>query len=166
MEIKKRIVTKIGNVFCVEIKNEFKCYFQYVANDWEQLNSSVIRVFKKRYPIESTPAIDEISQDEISFYVHTVLRVGIAHGAWYKVGTSKEVGDTKNIMFRSYEDVNYAGTGKTKSYKWRVWKINEEWQFVGEMNDTYREYDLGWIFPYTNVITKIETGKFRFRLLD
>ena len=106
MEIKKRIVTKIGNVFCVEIKNEFKCYFQYVANDWEQLNSSVIRVFKKRYPIESTPAIDEIIQDEISFYVHTVLRAGIANGAWYKVGTSKEVGDTKNIMFRSYEDVN------------------------------------------------------------
>ena len=29
MEKKKRIVTKIGNVFCVEIENQYKCYFQY-----------------------------------------------------------------------------------------------------------------------------------------
>ena len=41
----KRIVTKIGYVFCVEIDNKYKCFFQYVANDMTQLNSSVIRVF-------------------------------------------------------------------------------------------------------------------------
>ena len=26
----KRIVTKIGDVFCVEIGNEYKCFFQYI----------------------------------------------------------------------------------------------------------------------------------------
>ena len=30
---KKRVVTKIGNIFCVEIDNKQKSYFQYVAND-------------------------------------------------------------------------------------------------------------------------------------
>jgi hypothetical protein len=29
----KRIVTKIGDVFCVEVDNDYKCFFQYVAND-------------------------------------------------------------------------------------------------------------------------------------
>lgn len=42
----KRIVTKIGDVFCAEIDNRIKRYFQYIVNDMEQLNSSVIRVLK------------------------------------------------------------------------------------------------------------------------
>ena len=43
----KRIITKIGDIFCVEVDNDYKCYFQYVANDMTVLNSSVIRVFAK-----------------------------------------------------------------------------------------------------------------------
>ena len=26
----KRIITKIGDIFCVEVDNDYKCYFQYV----------------------------------------------------------------------------------------------------------------------------------------
>lgn len=164
---KKRVVIKIGNIFCVEIKNDYKCYFQYVANDWTQLNSTVIRVFKKHYPMEANPTMEEIVHDEISFYVHAILRIGIATGAWYKVGTSKELGDTTNIMFRIFTDVNYYGTGKTKSYNWYVWRIGDEKRlFVGEMNDSYRKYDLGWVFPYMEIVAKIETGKFLSILLD
>ena len=48
----KRIITKIGDIFCVEVDNDYKCYFQYVANDMTVLNSSVIRVFAKHYPID------------------------------------------------------------------------------------------------------------------
>ena len=73
-ERRKRIVTKIGDVFCAEIDGEFKAYFQYVANDLTQLNSSVIRVFKKRYPMDYVPVIEEIVKDEVLFYAHTVLR--------------------------------------------------------------------------------------------
>lgn len=43
----KRIVTRIGNVFCAEIEGKFKCFFQYIAKDMTQLNSSVIRVLEK-----------------------------------------------------------------------------------------------------------------------
>lgn len=63
----KRIVTRIGNVFCVDIDNEFKSYFQYVISDLSYLNSSVIRVFKTRYPIDSKPKIDQIVRDEVAF---------------------------------------------------------------------------------------------------
>jgi len=163
---KKRVVTKIGNIFCVEIDNKQKSYFQYIANDLTELNSSVIRVFKKRYPIDSNPSMEEIVSDEVDFYVHTVLSVGVKRGGWYKVGTSKNIGDTENIYFRFYSDVNYAGTGQTKAYYWSVWKINEPSQFIGEMKEQYQDYNIGPVFPYFIVVDKIKTGKFSFNLLD
>ena len=88
----KRIVTRIGDIFCAEIDCEYKCYFQYIEKDLSQLNSSVIRVFKRRYPIEYSPIIEEIVIDDILFYAHTVLRAGIDYNAWYKAGKSKELG--------------------------------------------------------------------------
>ena len=92
IKMAKRIVTKIGDVFCVEIDNQCKRYFQYIVNDMEQLNSSVIRVFKLHYPIDYKPIIDDIVKDEVEFYAHTVLRAGIVNNAWYKVGKSKDLG--------------------------------------------------------------------------
>ena len=43
----KRIITRVGDVFCAEIDGEYKSYFQYIEKDIEQLNSSVIMVFKQ-----------------------------------------------------------------------------------------------------------------------
>ena len=102
----KRIVTKIGNVFCAEIDNEFKCYFQYISNDLYNLNSSVIRVFKKRYPMDSNPTIDQIINDEVAFYAHTILRFGIQFNAWYKIGKSTEIGEKelKKVYFCQTQD--------------------------------------------------------------
>lgn len=57
----KRIVTKMGDIFCVEIDNGYKRFFQYIINDIEALNSSVIRVFKTHYPLTFTH-IPSISQ--------------------------------------------------------------------------------------------------------
>ena len=28
--MKKRIITKIGDIFCVEFDGKFKCFFQYI----------------------------------------------------------------------------------------------------------------------------------------
>ena len=78
----KRIVTKMGDIFCVEIDNGYKRFFQYIINDIEALNSSVIRVFKTHYPMDYRPIIEEIVMDEVEFYAHTVLRAGIVYGAW------------------------------------------------------------------------------------
>ena len=51
MIMAKRIVTKIGDVFCSEIDGQCKRFFQYFAIDSTMLNSSVIRVFKQHYPM-------------------------------------------------------------------------------------------------------------------
>ena len=88
----KRIVIKVGNVFCAEIDGKYKVYLQYIAKDSEQLNSAIIRVFKQRYPLDANPKIDDIVKDEVIFYMHTILRVGIEDGAWYKVGKSNDLG--------------------------------------------------------------------------
>ena len=69
-----RIITKIGDLFCVKVDNDYKCYFQYVANDMTVLNSSVIRVFSKHYPIDYVPVFDDIVKDKVYFYAHTILR--------------------------------------------------------------------------------------------
>ena len=53
----KRVITKIGDVFMAIIDDTYKVYFQYITNDLEQLNSDVIRVFKKRYSKDEQPSL-------------------------------------------------------------------------------------------------------------
>ena len=47
----RRIVTKIGAVFCAVIEGRYKMYFQYICSDRSALNSSMIRVFKTKYDL-------------------------------------------------------------------------------------------------------------------
>lgn len=68
----RRIVTKTGDIFCAEIDNQYKKYFQYIVNDKEMLNSSVIGVFKTHYSMDHKPVCNEIVKDEVYFYAHTV----------------------------------------------------------------------------------------------
>ena len=37
--MKKRVITKIGDVFCVAIDGKYKKYLQYIVNDLTQLNN-------------------------------------------------------------------------------------------------------------------------------
>lgn len=55
-----RVVTKIGDVFEVKLDENTKKYFQYVANDLTQLNSDVIRAFKKKYPVDESPDLKDV----------------------------------------------------------------------------------------------------------
>ncbi|TGX79996.1 hypothetical protein E5358_14065 [Palleniella muris] len=162
--MQKRIVTKIGNIFCVEIDDKNKRFFQYVANDLSQLNSSVIRVFKRKYPMDYVPDMDEIVNDEVDFYAHTVLSAGIRANTWYKVGKHKDVGDTEHIMFKLFDEGNISHL--TKSYRWYVWYINKEYVDIGEMTDEYRQLDLGLVISYDQIAAKIKTGEFTMKMLD
>ena len=64
----KRIVTKIGDIFSVTLDNGNLRFFQYVANDLTNLNSSVIRVFKKEYPKGYELNPEEVVSDDVDFY--------------------------------------------------------------------------------------------------
>lgn len=155
----KRIVTKIGDIFCVVVDDDYKCFFQYIANDMTQLNSSVIRVFKRHYPIENNPDFNEIVKDEVSFYSHTVLSAGIRLGYWEKVGKHSDLGDLENVAFKMTED--FVISGLKKSSHWFVWKLNEPFLFVGELTDEYRNADIGMVFSYLQIVHKIKTGDYK-----
>ncbi len=175
----KRIVTKIGNIFCAEIDGKYanidgkyKVYFQYIANDMSQLNSSVIRVFKRRYPLDANPKMDDIVMNEVAFYAHTVLRAGIDVGAWYKVGKSDNLGldSLRNVWFG---DVTYLGNPNFRvdyskfntQDNWWVWHVNEERIYLGQLRNIkkFEESDHptiepGAVFSYIGIIEWIEFG--------
>jgi len=69
--------TKIGDVFSVKIDDSSKKYFQYIISDLTQLNSDVIRAFKKVYPINTNPDLSEIVNGEVEFYAHCVTKLGL-----------------------------------------------------------------------------------------
>ena len=160
----KRIITKIGDIFCVEVDNDYKCYFQYVANDMTVLNSSVIRVFAKHYPMDYVPVFEEIVKGDVYFYAHAILRFGILYNAWYKVGKHPDLGYPEEITFRMYNDIG--NWNRSKSYNWVKWKINQEQEFIGEMSEEYANIDLGIVFSYLDIVNKIKTGKYLLRHVD
>ena len=162
---RRRIVTKIGDVFCIEIDGQYKCYFQYIANDFTQLNSSVIRVFKEKYPINYIPDIDTIIKDNVSFYAHTILKIGIVDNIWCKVGKSNTIGDVSNIYFRNTDD-EFMNPIPKISYNWFVWRIGEEFVTVGQLNDDSRKYELGTVFHYSQIVKRIRTGNYSLPFPD
>ena len=73
----KRVVTKVGDVFCANIDGKYKRYLQYIVSDLTQLNSDVVRVFKEKYPIDAEPKLDEVVKGEVDFYAHCVVSGGV-----------------------------------------------------------------------------------------
>ncbi len=151
----KRIVTRIGDIFSVTMGNGNQRFFQYVANDQSCLNSSVIRVFKKEYTKNIEYDLEEIVGGDVDFYAHTVLRIGIAEGAWQKVGRNENIGDTEHIMFRMYEydEIDH------KERIWNIWEINKGQETIGHLTDYYRKRsDIGLVFSYVSIVSRIEHG--------
>lgn len=164
----KRIVTKIGDIFCAEIDNQYKRYFQYIVNDMEQLNSSVIRVFKKHYHIDYKPIIDNITKDEVEFYAHTILRFGILYNAWYKVGNTKEVGDSyKNVLFGTAQDVIIHSTKEMEWVdpmdNWYIWYINEPHVRIGKLTKEYQHVERGEVISYVDIVARLKLGYYTYK---
>lgn len=169
---KKRIVIKVGDIFCVTIDDESKCYFQYIANDTSQLNSTVIRVFMTHYSLNEEPKIEDIVNDKVDFYAHTILRIGIEDNVWHKIGNIKDLSsiDFDEILFASAEYlIHREEEGELRSIKvnpienWNVWKINQDRVFVGELSDTLlKKVEVGSsVISYRCILDRIKYGYYR-----
>ena len=164
----KRIVTKIGDIFCVEVDNAYKRYFQYFCNDLTQLNSDVIRVFKKKYPMDYKLKPEDIVKDEVDFYAHTILRNGIEDGLWYKVGKAKgEFEEEKKIpLFGTCNDREYTTEGiihVDPNSNWYVWRINCPFKSIGILPEEYRDVvDWGSVKPDVEIFDRIKYGYYRW----
>lgn len=158
----KRIVTKIGDIFCVDIGDNRKRYFQYIANDICQLNSSTIRVFKTNYPLDGETNMDEIVADEVDFYTHTVLKIGIQDGLWLKVGNCKNVGHFDSIIFRSYQEWFPDDT----PVGWYIWHFGDvDSHYIGKKLGDYSSIsEYGSVFPASWVVDRIKYGKWLCKL--
>ncbi len=161
MEKKKRVITRKGDVFCVEIDSQYKVYLQYVAVDMTMLNSTVIRVFKTKYSIDSDEDIETIVNDDIWFYAHTMLQVGLKGNYWYKCGKSKNIGNPESIMFRIPEEGDLSII--TVSHNWDIWKINKEMQWVGNLTEDLKKIDLGDVFSPIFIYEKIKYGEYQIK---
>lgn len=161
----KRVRTKIGDVFCVKVSEHEKRYFQLVAYDLTQLNSDVIRVFKKVYDMDVNPSLSDIVNDEVDFYAHCVTKFGPKLSLWDKVGYISDVGDTNLILFRDTEDCTIKlGDEMVKvSHNWYVWHINDDdFTDVGDLKGEYRKADIGLVVNPYDIVDRIKTGKYQF----
>lgn len=163
----KRIVTKIGNIFCAEIDGKYKVYFQYICSDMSQLNSSVIRVFSRRYPMDYVPKMEEIVNDEVQFYAHTILRAGIADGAWTKVGKSTDLGngEHKQVLFGYCLSTIFTKPDNriievNPLEHWFIWHIGEPIQRVDTFLSPAQTEILaeGGVMPYTAILDMMKYG--------
>ncbi|MFP9099856.1 hypothetical protein ACLI09_12465 [Flavobacterium sp. RHBU_24] len=100
----KRVITKVGDIFSVELINGNKKYFQYIANDLTQLNSDVIRVFKKEYSLNENINYPELLSSEIDFHAHTMINIGVKRNFFHKDGKHDIFPDINNIIFRDTND--------------------------------------------------------------
>lgn len=157
--------TKIGDVFAVKLDNDKKKYFQLIAFDLTQLNSDVIRSFKKVYPLEADIDLLEIVNGEVEFYAHCVTKFGLKMNLWEKVGNISEVGDISNILFRDTNDYGAkVGAEKIKvSINWYVWHINDEdFTRVGRLEGENRKAEIGVVVNPYDIVERIKTGKYEF----
>ena len=154
----KRLSTKIGDIFSVNIDKNRRKYFQLIAFDLMQLNSDVIRVFKKSYKDDFNPDIEDIISAEVEFYAHCVTKLGIKLGYWEKYSHSNSIGDIKNIFFRISSD----DPRKPLSENWWVWKINEERKYLGKLEGEHKLAEIGSVIPPDSIVYRIQTGKYDF----
>lgn len=153
--------TKIGDVFSVKLDNNTKKYIQYVANDLTQLNSDVIRAFKKAYPINAMPDLSEVVKGEEEFYAHCVTQWGIKLNLWEKVGNISDIGKVE-VLFRDTNDYgSKPGAEPVKvSSNWYVWKINEDFKHIGKIGDKYKNSFVGVVINPHGIVELLKGNKY------
>lgn len=161
----KRVITRIGDVFEVNISPERKKYFQLIAFDLAQLNSDVIRVFKKEYSTLASPECNEIVMGEVEFYAHTFARTGIKLGFWKKAGNVNRVGETEKILFRGTEDyATLIGNEPVAvSNNWYVWRLGDkQYTEVGILQGENRNAEVGLVFDPASIVHRVRTGEYPY----
>ena len=145
----------------MKLSDGTKGHFQFVAIDKTNMSSSVIRAFKKKYDLKENPSIEEIVHGEVAFYANTILRSGIVFDAWEKIGNSKFIDNerTAEIIFGVYLEFPALCDKDAPISEWRIWRINEDDYYYKSLpQNILNELEIGNIFLYKNIITRLERG--------
>ena len=162
----KRVYTKKGDVYEIKIDDTTKRYMQFIGLDWNQLNSDTFRVYKKVYPIDATPSLEEILSDIPDFYVHSFASAGIKAGLWSLAYRCKNVGDTNGIKFRTAQDLPPRGVKLDFYNEWHLWTFDEKIDngilLKGKMPQEWKSAYLGLVYQPISVLYRIIHGKYPF----
>jgi hypothetical protein len=79
---KIKIITKIGDVFFISLKNNHKCYGQIIGN---KNGIIAVIVFGKLYDEKDNPSITEIIAESPLFFAHT-FEIRLCDGKWKIIG--------------------------------------------------------------------------------
>ena len=156
---------KTGDIFEIDLGDDSKGYIQYIADDVTQLNSRVIRAFKKRYPKDSEPSTEEIVADDVEFFAHVYgIKEIEKRGEWKKIGKSNNIGDIKQAIFRSSHDSGTITLNSPShiSKNWYIWKIGEETRGVHSNSKLLSQTDYGSVSPASDIAVRMRTGKTEF----
>ena len=156
-----RVITKIGDVFVVKFDDGNKQYFQYIANDITQLNSDVIKVFKKIYPITENTHLSEVVKDDVIFHAHCTTSLGVKMGVWEKAGKATVNGKI-DVLFKGTNDYGRKlGEEPVKiSHNWYVWNINEEFRCVGNLEGDNQKAEIGMVMNPLAIVHRMKTGEY------
>lgn len=148
----------VGDIFLVPLEDSKKCFFQFIGFDEPQLNSELIRVFKKIYPEDMDIDIDSVVEDDILLYAHThSVLVGQKDGLWDKVGHSSNIGDPTKLLFNSWLG------DKNNPKFWHVWHINGQLKQIKSDNKLLKQSYKGGTFLNNDHILKwIKTKTYPF----
>jgi hypothetical protein len=164
-----RYNTKVGDVFCVKISDNTKKYFQYVVTDLTQLNSDVIRAFKKEFKNDANPDILEIVNGKVEFYAHCVTKQGLQMKLWEKIGNISEVGNIQSVIFKDTSDygVRINGEPIRTSADWYIWHINDEdFTSVGRLEGENRKAFNGLVINPVGIIELLKGNKYPINYPD
>ena len=147
----------IGDVYSVDVDGVLH-YFQHVANDRTQLNSDVIRVFKK-FNFNTQPSMEEIAACKADFYAHVILPIGVKRGVWVKVGKAKVRMPVDPIFRQSGNEGNYS---RDASKNWFIWSLNKPMQKVSKISKELKKIDIGSVVRPNDVVERIRSGEYDF----
>ena len=157
---------RIGDIFCAEIEGWFKRFFQFVGKDVENLNSAVIRVFERTYPMEEQPDVAQILDDRTEFYTHTFVQPGLKARAWYKVGHAKETGEKelRHVLFANFIDRELLSERKLDAHIegiWRCWHFGEEAkEYAKPPLKKEEQLEGGAVYSYVYILPRLKYGIF------
>lgn len=149
----------IGDIFEVQLDSPTIGFFQYVACDASQLNSDVIRVFKRKHCAGDAFDLSHVVNGGVDFHAHVLLGIGVKQKIWRKVGSGYSTG-TVDVLFRDSND--YGKSKSTTSKDWYVWKINGPFVQVGELPETYRNAEVGVVVPPDSLAYRMKNGAYDF----
>lgn len=162
-KIMARITVKIGDIFSRVIETGQVRFFHLVAVDERQLNSHVIRVYKKYYSPDSMPDLLEVVNGDVDFYAHCDVKYGAKLNLWEKAGHCSQIEDLSKVLFRGTRDYGSGADGVRIDFstRWYVWHISDQdFTYVGKLEGEMRNAFIGLVFSVNGIVAMLDGKKY------